>query len=282
MEFLLKNKRGSHGHSGPVFCGLALLTLFFLLSTTGAAESAGIDSDAKREAVADGEKVLAGDFSMALIYGFAPWKALVFPGIARHTKYVVEGHDRDFYLRAVSESSASALYRDLDLNLGEFPVLSWRWKIKGILQKGDARTKSGDDYAARLYVTFAFDESEAGLLERTRHEAGERLFGQSLPGSTINYIWANRLKKGSFIFNSYSERSMMIAVESGDEKSGIWVTEERNVYEDYLKAFGRKPPPVTGIAIMTDSDNTGGSATGYYDDIYFTKTATKGQEDIRP
>jgi len=50
-----------------------------------------------------------------------------------------------------------------------------------------------------------------------------------------------------------------------------WGNEERNVYEDYKKAFGEEPPMISGIAIMTDTDNTGESATAYYGDIVFKK-----------
>ena len=50
-----------------------------------------------------------------------------------------------------------------------------------------------------------------------------------------------------------------------------WLNEERNVYEDYKKAFGEEPSMISGIAIMTDTDNTGESATAYYGDILFKK-----------
>jgi hypothetical protein len=64
---------------------------------------------------------------------------------------------------------------------------------------------------------------------------------------------------------------MMIVVESGDAKVRQWISEERNVYEDYKKAFGKVPPMISGVAIMTDSDNTGESATAYYGDIVFKR-----------
>jgi len=60
-------------------------------------------------------------------------------------------------------------------------------------------------------------------------------------------------------------------VESGRVLINQWVNEERNVYEDYRKAFGEEPPMVSGVAIMTDTDNTGESAIAYYGDIVFKK-----------
>jgi len=48
-----------------------------------------------------------------------------------------------------------------------------------------------------------------------------------------------------------------------------WITEERDVLEDYRKAFGEDPGDVTGVAIMTNTDNIGGQATAWYGDIVF-------------
>ena len=63
----------------------------------------------------------------------------------------------------------------------------------------------------------------------------------------------------------------MIVIESGEAKAGQWVAESRNIYEDYQKAFGDDPPPISGVAVMTDTDNTQESAVAYYGDITFRK-----------
>jgi hypothetical protein len=67
---------------------------------------------------------------------------------------------------------------------------------------------------------------------------------------------------------------MMVVVRSGPQDVGVWVEEERNIYEDYVKAFGEEPPMINGVAIMTDTDNTKERATAYYGDIRFFR---KGQ-----
>jgi hypothetical protein len=71
--------------------------------------------------------------------------------------------------------------------------------------------------------------------------------------------------------NPYTDRVIMIVVESGEAKLNQWVKEERNIYEDYKKAFKEEPPAISGIAIMTDTDNTGESVTAFYGDIIFKK-----------
>jgi len=260
-----------HNNHPPALLYIALLALI-LFTALGFTPNSGAGDKAAMENNREKEIIVVGDFSGPLIYGPNLWQHLYFPGIKRHTVYsVVADKGAGGYLRAESRASASALYRHIDVNLAEYPMLSWRWKIAGILKNGDARTKSGDDYAARIYVTFAFEPDRATLMTRGRSLLDEKLFGIKPPGSALNYIWANRLGKEKIIPSPYTGREMMIAVESGAGQAGQWVTEERNVYDDYISAFGHSPPPITGIAIMTDSDNTAENATGYYADIKFEK-----------
>lgn len=76
---------------------------------------------------------------------------------------------------------------------------------------------------------------------------------------------------GISVPNPYTDQVHMIVVESGPAKLNAWITEERNVYEDYKRAFGEEPPMISGVAIMTDTDDTGESAEAYYGDIVFKK-----------
>jgi len=259
-----------HNNHPPALVYIALLALI-LFTALGFAPKSGAEDMAAKGNNRGKEIIMAGDFSGPLIYGPNLWRHLYFPGIKRHTVYSVETGKGAGYLRAEARASASALYRRIDVNPAEYPLLSWRWKISGILKNGDARTKAGDDYAARIYLTFAYEPEQADLITRGRRLLGEKLFGMKPPGSALNYIWANRLGREKIIPSPYTGREMMIAVESGAGQAGQWVTEERNVYDDYISAFGHSPPPITGIAVMTDSDNTAGNATGYYAHILFRK-----------
>jgi len=65
----------------------------------------------------------------------------------------------------------------------------------------------------------------------------------------------------------------MMPVQSGPERCGEWVAHRRNIVADYRQAFGEDPPAITGIAIMTDTDNTGEHATAYYGDIAFRRAS---------
>ena len=154
---------------------------------------------------------------------------------------------------------------------GEYPVLEWRWKVAGALEKGDVRQKRGDDYAARIYVSFAHEPSRLSFTERIKHTAARLLYGEYPPTAVLNYIWGNKAPVDTLIPSPYTDRSMMLVVQSGNRRARQWIQEERNIRSDFRRAFKYEPPMITGVAIMTDSDDTGGTATGWYGDIVFRR-----------
>jgi hypothetical protein len=210
-----------------------------------------------------------GNFSDLAPGGRLPeiWEAMIFSGIDRHTQYSLIQDDGRTVIKADSRNAAAGLIRYLRVNPAEYPVIQWQWKIDHVLDKGDARTRQGDDYAARIYVAFAFDPNQATWWERARHKSAALLSGKEVPGSALNYIWANKLPKNRILPNPYLSESMMVAVQSGNALAGQWITEKRDIAADYRQAFGRNPPEIIGIGIMTDTDDTGEETAGYYGDI---------------
>jgi hypothetical protein len=214
-----------------------------------------------------------GKFSAAM-EGNGPadgWKPLTFTKIERHTVYKVVKDGDTVAVKAMSESSSSGLTREIKINPKEYPIVQWRWKIGNVLKKGDVTKKDGDDYPARLYITFEYDSAKMGFFDKAKYETARLLYGQYPPIGAINYIWESKAPKGTVVPNPYTDQVRMIVVESGPDRLNQWVSEERNIYEDYKKAFGEEPPMISGVAIMTDTDNTGETATAFYGDIVFKK-----------
>jgi len=199
------------------------------------------------------------------------WKLLTFKKIDRHTEYTLIRDGETTVVKAVSNASASGLIREMKIDPKEYPLIQWRWKVSNILKKGDLTKKEDDDYPARIYITFEYDPGKLGFFEKVKYEAARLFYGQYPPLAAINYIWESKAPVGTMVPNPFTDRAMMIVVESREEKVHQWVEEERNVYEDYKKAFHEEPPLISGVAIMTDTDNTGESATAYYGDILFKK-----------
>lgn len=214
-----------------------------------------------------------GRFSAATAGRSLPdgWKPLAFKKIEKHTTYTLVKEDDVVVVKAVAEASASGLTREVKINPKEYPIVQWRWKVANILKKGDVRKKEGDDYPARIYITFEYDSSKLSFFQRRKYEAIRLLYGKYPPLAAINYIWESKVPVGTMVPNPFTDRVMMFVVETGPSKLNQWVNEERNIFEDYKKAFGQEPSMISGIAIMTDTDNSGESATAYYGDILFKK-----------
>ncbi len=170
-------------------------------------------------------------------------------------------------LETVSNSSASGLISRDEFNVYEHPNAKWRWRISNVYKKGNAKEKSGDDYPIRIYFVFKYDPDKASFMQRAKYGLYKKLHGEYPPHSSINYIWANRQQSERIITNSYSDETMMIILQAGNEKAGRWQDEEVNIIDDYRSAFGEDPPPVARIVIMNDSDNTGESSTSHVDHI---------------
>ncbi len=238
---------------------LGLMTPFIIVFYTAYAQSPMV--------------IEVGKFSAETVEDNLPanWKPLTFKKIERHTVYSIVRDNDTVVVKAVAEASASGLIREIKINPKEYPIVQWRWKVSNVLKKGDVHRKEGDDYPARLYITFEYDANKLSFFERTKYEMVRLFYGRYPPLGAINYIWESRASKGTMVPNPYTERVMMIVVESGQEKLDQWVSEERNIFEDYKKAFGEEPPMISGVAIMTDTDNTGEKATAYYGDILFNR-----------
>ncbi len=176
--------------------------------------------------------------------GLAGWETQSFKGVTEYRIVKEEGHTA---VKAVSRAGASGLIQKIRFEPSKYRYLHWSWKIAHTIKGGDEKSKAGDDYAARVYVVFP-----------------GRFFWQT---KAINYIWANRLAKGESVSNVYTSNVKMIAVESGNQKAGQWLSEERDLFADYRALFGADPQEAAAIAIMTDTDNTDTAADAWYGEI---------------
>jgi DUF3047 family protein len=219
-------------------------------------------------------EIVVGSFTGEVDPGGLPvgWKPFEFPRKHKLTEYSVRKEGGNCFIKAVSDCSASAIYKEVGADLSEFPYLTWRWKVDGVLKNGDETRKDGDDFSARVYVTFEEEPGKASYLDRLKRGFLKAFLGKKMPGKAISYVWANRLAKNEAVLSPFTDSVMTVAVESGDALAGQWILEERNVYDDYRALFKSEPPKVMGVVIMTDSDNTKESATGYYADIVFKRS----------
>jgi hypothetical protein len=223
-------------------------------------------------AAESGPVIDVGRFSSAPAGHTLPegWKPLTFKKVLRHTVYELVRAGEEAVVKATSDASASGLIKEVSIDPKAYPILRWRWKVDKLLKRSNVSRKDGDDYPARLYITFAYDPDKVGLGRKLKFKAGQAIFGD-IPIAALNYIWDTKTSVGTILENAYTDFAMMVVVESGAQKVGMWVDEERNIYDDYRKAFGEEPPMINGVAIMTDTDDTKEQATAYYGDIQFVR-----------
>ncbi|MBM4138244.1 MAG: DUF3047 domain-containing protein [Nitrospira sp.] len=211
-------------------------------------------------------------FSSATLGQTVPdgWKPLSFKNIPRSTTYEVVKDGDKTVVKADSNVSASGLIKEVRINPRDYPIIRWRWKVNNLVQKSDTTRKDGDDYPARVYVTFEYDQDKVSVGKKLKYKAGRVLFGD-IPIGAINYVWETKAPIGVILDNAYTDFVKMIVVQSGPNRVGLWIDETRNIYDDYKMAFGEEPPMINGVAIMSDTDNTKERAVAYYGDIVFEK-----------
>jgi hypothetical protein len=160
--------------------------------------------------------------------------------------YSVQSENGTIFLHADAPGLSVQIGYERGFALKEFPILRWRWRAVLFPQGSNERERSGNDSALGIYVVFS-----------------------SFPVRAIKYIWSDTLPEGSSFNSPYSSGAKMIVVRSGRTDIGAWVSQERNVLEDYRRLFGdaEKNPAPKGIAILTDADNTRSRAIGDYADI---------------
>lgn len=198
------------------------------------------------DAAADSQIPL-GEFSQNRLSG---WEQKSFKG---ETRYQLRQLDGATVLFADSHGTGSGLFKEQTVDLEQTPVLNWSWRIANRLPGLDEQSKAGDDYAARVYVVV-----KGGLA-----------FWQT---KAINYVWAGNSAKGRVWPNAFAgDHAMMLALRGPEAPLNSWQAEKRNVRADFKQLFGEDVRRIDAVAIMTDTDNSNGSVSAVYGDIWFSK-----------
>lgn len=199
----------------------------------------------------------------------APWQVEQLNKDIPPTRYRPREWDGVSAVEAHAVKSMALLARPVEVDLGKTPILCWRWRIEAPLKSADMTTKAGDDYAARVYLSFDVPPDTLGLGTRMALGLARSLRGNTVPDAAINYIWDNRHPVGTWQPNAYTDRARMLVLRTGASEAGRWVTERRDVGADFQQAFGHAPLRLTGLALAADTDNTGEEARAGFADFRF-------------
>jgi hypothetical protein len=192
------------------------------------------------------DKLVIGHFSQN---NYENWDKKVFAG---ESQYQLVQLDDQIVLKAQARNSASGLVKKVRVDLRQTPFLNWSWRVETPHPFLDERSKQGDDYAARVYIVV-----DGGLM-----------FWKTI---ALNYVWSSSQAIGSSWSSAYAGKNVkLVALRSKEHRLSKWYTEKQNVYKDFKHLFHKSITHIDGVAIMTDSDNSGGEAIAYYGDIFFT------------
>ncbi len=164
--------------------------------------------------------------------------------------YEVVADKNNAYLIAHSKSDAIQIGKKVDIDLKEYPILTWKWRVDKICKGADERYKKTGDSPAAIYVVFP-------TWKKWNPKA-------------IKYVWsASSLHIGFKTKSPYASNTKIVVLQNKNSPLGKWIREKVNVLEDYRYFFGNKLKHVKLVGLMTDSDNTKTEAIAAYDDIIF-------------
>ena len=199
----------------------------------------------------------------------AGWMPVKINEQKKPTQYDLVDDEGTVVLHATADGAASLLGHKANFDLKAAPVVTWRWKTARLIPSADNAVANKEDSPVRIVLEFDGDKSKLSLADKSTFATGKFLSGREIAYATLMYIWSNKEPVGKIIPGPRTPRIQMVVASSGNSGVGQWQTLSENVVEDFRRAFGEEPGKLTGIAVLTDTDNTGDKAEAWYGDIQF-------------
>ena len=179
------------------------------------------------------------------------WKAQSWGSPRYDFRIVTQGGRKVLHLK--SDNDSSTISKEVKVDVKSHPILQWSWQAVRLPKGGDARKAATDDQAAQLYVTFP-------------------RFPSQVRSRIISYLWDSTAPVNTVFKSEKTGLVTYVVVRSGPADIGKWLTESRNVLEDYRKIYGEPPGEEVGaVSISIDSNDTRSSAESYFGEILFRK-----------
>ena len=191
------------------------------------------------------EKVVVFDFTKE------EFKKLKVKKVKGETTWSLGSNEGGNFIKAEAEGKGSGLGKEVQIDLSKTPFINITWKVEKGLSGIIENSKKGHDYAARVFV-----------IKKTGSTA--------LSNRAINYVFSSNNNVNENWPSPYTKKSIDYVLSTTKDKLNIWVTVKANVKKDFLKLHGLDVVNLSGLAIMTDTDNSKLKAISYYQNIYFS------------
>ena len=199
----------------------------------------------------------------------APWHVVGLPGQKKpFTRFSVVDVDGKRALRVDADESYGNLVHLLPPE--QKPQrLAWRWRVDQLNTSSDLRTREGDD--TTLKVCTLWDEAleHVPFVERQVLKIARTKTTEPIPAATVCYVWDSKLAEGTELHSPFTHRLRYIVLRSG-ERGRQWSAEKRDIGADFMRLFGdevKELPPLIGVAVGADSDNTHTKSAGHVADV---------------
>jgi hypothetical protein len=205
--------------------------------------------------VAVAQDVVVEDWSQAPVghKGIPPaWKGQQWGSPAYDFVIAEDGGKRVLHLR--SNNEGSTINREIKgkVTLKDTPILEWSWKMASLPKGGNSCVKATDDQAGQVFVTWP-------------------RFPEQVRSQIIGYVWDTTQPVGTTCKSEKTGMVTYIVVRSGPTEIGKWITERRNVVEDYKKIYGGTPDNPGALSVAIDSNDTRSFAEAFVGPLTFRR-----------
>jgi hypothetical protein len=200
----------------------------------------------------------------------APWHVA---GLPRQKKPFTRFSLVDLDGRRALRVEASESYGHLVHPLAGLPPgarLAWSWHVDEPLADADLRNKNSDDTAIKVCAFFDLPLDRVPFLERQLLRFARSQSTEQLPAAAVCYVWDSRLPVGTAIDNAFTRRVRYLVLQSGPAQPHQWPRERRDLAADFTRLFGAESPqvpPLVGVAVGADADNTHGHSVAHVADL---------------
>ena len=167
------------------------------------------------------------------------------------TTWTLGSNESGNFIKAEAEGVGSGLGKEVLINLNKTPIINITWKIEKDLSGINENSKKGHDYAARVFVV-------------------KKTGSTALSNRAVNYVFSSNNEIGKYWRSPYTKKSIDYVLSTTKQNLNEWVTVKANVKEHFKLLHDLDVSELSGVAIMTDTDNSKLKAISYYQNIYFS------------
>ena len=201
---------------------------------------------------------------------FYGWAQRSFPGKAATRYRIVQVADlpgANQALRTEADRSASMFFRRLDPTAAQPTRVSFGWKVEVLPSAASLGKREAEDSAVRVILAFDGDAARLPMRDRMLFELAHAVTGETPPFAMLMYVWDVTSPVGEVVQSNSTSRIRKIVLNGADSALGQWHLHERDIVEDFRRAYGEPPGPLIGVGVMSDADNTASRVLAWYSPV---------------